>query len=190
MFDIQKKHGYISKSEAEQIKVRHDNICAICGKEMLGKRGNNDGWNIDHIVPQAVFKWCKSDEEGLELMNDERNLLTVHTFCNTIKGEKISTVQELKKMHVDDDFIEAHERYRHKVEPYITKFFELKYKLLKQQNYKCKLCGRSIVVKTSIIRRVDSNSKRYEENACLVCKKCLPVVRKHREKNNGRLRVR
>ena len=189
MSKLDKHDGHIRTTKVRHILEEQNYICTICGDKIDDNRGDKgDCWSVDHIVPQAVFKWSTFDDV-IDIMNDENNLLIVHSKCNTNKGEKIPKVHYTDTLHLSRDVSSRKIAYRKSVEGYIQDFIRLKTEVIEKQNNRCRLCNKLIPsVSTCSLRRIDKSQDMVKSNACVVCLKCSYKVERVRKHNYGILK--
>lgn len=153
-------------STVETLYKLDNGVCPLCGKK-VNKR-NMDSYNIDHIVPQIVFKY--SENNGLNsLCNGYSNLLLVHKTCNVKKGIDFLDINMLyltkqRKKEILENIDSCKE--------YIEKFNSIRKKKLEEQNCKCAICQNEITEEDTILRRLDGSKKRSLENSAAICRYC------------------
>lgn len=141
-------------------------ICPLCGKKVNKK--NLSSYNVDHVVPQIVFKYAK--DTGLnDLCNGYSNLILVHKLCNLKKGIDFLDVNMLylsksRKQSISDNIA--------KCEQYIEDFKTLRKVKVEEQNFKCRLCNCGITESDAVLRRKDCGKERSLQNSFAVCKMC------------------
>ncbi|MBE7004104.1 MAG: hypothetical protein E7425_07445 [Ruminococcaceae bacterium] len=142
-------------------------VCAICGKPITF------GCTIDHVVPQAIYKWHESYLDRTEFtalrkrITSPRNTVRTHRRCNERKEESI--------VHVDGLHVSRTKRAKLRatftaVEPYVQSFLASKEKLLEAQQHRCYICRAPI--ESGVLRRIDDTLPRTWDNACLICHRC------------------
>lgn len=143
-------------------------VCAICGKPITG------GCTIDHVIPQAIYKWNESYLGHAEFaalrrrITSVRNTVKTHRYCNERKEESIIRISSL---HVSRrKRAKLREAYA-AVEPYIEKFLEDKRRLAERQQGRCFIC-RIPLRNGGVLRRIDDTKPRTWDNACLICHRC------------------
>jgi hypothetical protein len=142
-------------------------LCALCGKPITF------GCTIDHVVPQAIYKWHESYLDRAEFValrariTSPRNTVKTHRRCNERKEESIIRVDGL---HVSRTKRAKLRATFTAVEPYIEAFLANKERLLEAQEHRCFLCRAPI--KTGVLRRIDDTLERTWDNACLICHRC------------------
>ncbi len=144
-------------------------LCAICGKPITAN------CTIDHVVPQAIYKWHENYLERAEFLalrnriTSPRNLVKTHRRCNERKEESIVGVESL---HVGETKRAKLSRTFRAVAPYIEAFQVKKRALLDSQDGRCYLC-RVPLKDGGVLRRIDENEARvWEDNACVICHRC------------------
>lgn len=147
-------------------------VCAICGKPITA------GATVDHVIPQAIYKWNESYLEHSEFsdlrrrITSPRNTVKTHRRCNERKEESIVRVDSL---HVSRTKRAKLRATYDAVEPYIQKFLEDKEKLRERQNGRCFICRAPLA--GGVLRRIDDGLDRTWDNACLICHRCNCKVR-------------
>ena len=143
-------------------------ICAVCGLPL------ESNCTIDHVVPQAIYKWNESylDHAAFTALRKQilspRNTVKMHRSCNEKKAEAIIDISSL---HVGRKKRASLRRTREAVAPYIESFLQSKVELLETQRGRCHLC-RIRLSDGGVLRRVDETSARTWDNACLICHVC------------------
>lgn len=166
-------------------------ICAICGKPILS------GCTIDHVVPQAVYKWheCYLDKAEFNdlrrRITSPRNTVKTHRYCNERKEEAIIRVDGLHVSRTKRSKLRATFAA---VEPYIEAFLKRKAELSDQQQGRCYICHAPL--KKGVLRRIDDEQPRTWDNACIICHRCNCKVKSkdvktyRRQRNAARRRAR
>ena len=148
-------------------------ICAICGKPI------SENCTIDHVIPQAVYKWHESYLSRSEFValrrriTSPRNTVRTHRRCNERKEESIIG---LSGLHISRSKRAKLRQTYSAVEPYIQAFLENKGKLLEKQAGMCFICGKPLK-DGGVLRRIDDTAPRVWDNACLICHRCNCRVR-------------
>lgn len=143
-------------------------ICAICGKPITAN------CTIDHVIPQAIYKWHESylSKQEFSLLRKRltsvRNTVHTHRRCNERKEESIIGISSL---HVSRRKRAKLRETYNAVEPYIQAFLGKKEMLLEQQQGRCFLC-RSELTDGGVLRRINDTMGRTWDNACLICHRC------------------
>ena len=163
--DRKKKMGAVIHLKTEQPTTP---ICAICGKPITAN------CTVDHVIPQAIYKWHESYLDKAEFsalrrrLTSARNTVRTHRRCNERKEESIVGIDGL---HVSRrKRAKLRETYR-AVEPYVQAFLEKKEQLAAQQQGRCFLC-RAELRDGGVLRRIDDQLDRTWDNACLICHRC------------------
>ena len=142
-------------------------VCAICGKPIT------NGVTIDHVIPQAIYKWNEKYLDKAEFrelrrrITSPRNTVKTHRHCNEHKEESIIRVDTLHVSRTKRAKLRA--TYT-AVEPYILAFLENKDKLRERQQGRCYVCHAPI--KNGVLRRIDDELERTWDNACIICHRC------------------
>lgn len=142
-------------------------MCAICGKPIT------NGCTIDHVVPQAIYKWnerylARAEFDDLRRrITSPRNTVRTHRRCNERKEESIVSVEGLHVSRAKRAKLRATFTA---VKPYIESFLESKAKLLDAQGQRCYICCAPL--KGGVLRRIDDTLERTWDNACLICHRC------------------
>lgn len=167
--------GSVSNRKIRILRSRNYNKCIYCGKELGEKRSDI---SIEHVIPQAVFKWTAEmlDENELsdlkDLCKSLDNLAVVHYSCNARKSSKIAYSQDIAKFKVDKNIKDIYNNHIAKCKKYIDNYKKLRHKVAERQDFKCAECGKDLVLSESSIRRVDIDKPRTTDNAVVVCLKC------------------
>lgn len=164
-------------------------LCAICGRAIV------DHCTVDHVVPQAIYKWHEQYLGRTEFaalrrrLTSPRNTVRTHRHCNERKEESIVGLAGIAALHVSrTKKAKLRETYR-AVEPYIEAFLANKAALLERQGGRCCLCHTPLKG-SGVLRRVDDTLERTWDNACLLCHRCnsrrvksrdVKTYREHRE---------
>ena len=142
--------------------------CAICGRPIT------KGCTIDHVIPQAIYKWHEQYLNRPEFIalrkriTSPRNTVRTHRNCNERKEESIVRINGL---HVSrTKRAKLHQTYT-AVEPYIEAFLKKKDELREKQHGRCLICGRPLMG-GGVLRRIDEMLERIWDNACLICHRC------------------
>lgn len=144
-------------------------ICALCGKEIRGTYSKN------HCYPRAIHKWLADsldEDEASELkslISGQDNIIYTHTGCSSKKEDFEVNVDTLclpwyKKERVRET--------RVKIRPYAKQYHEMKARIYESQAHKCLQCGCRLTENNGVMRRINTEKPRTEENACLVCHSC------------------
>ena len=206
---LKRKRRNIGITELQQIYDMQRGRCVYCGRNLpRPPKGRGNNWTIEHLVPYAVYKWLEyslpeEDSEKLwHYINDNANTMIACCKCNVHKGALLpdkDTVMSLKYTTA-----EARTRASEIIEllqPYIDEYQHLLWKVLAKKNGKCSRCLKTIR-DDGILRRVNSNDNRVEENATVICNDCSFIVSRgyckhtdrlltrHRKKDDGRKRIR
>ena len=142
-------------------------VCALCGKPITF------GCTIDHVVPQAIYKWHESYLDRAEFValrrriTSPRNTVKTHRRCNERKEESIIGVDGLHVSRAKRAKLRA--TYS-AVEPYVESFLASKEKLREAQQGRCFICRAPI--RSGVLRRIDDTKDRTWDNACLICHRC------------------
>ena len=153
-------------------------ICPLCGKKV--NKLNLSSINVDHVVPQIVFKY--SNNSGLNtLCNGYDNLLLVHKLCNLKKGIDFLDINVLylsknRKKEISSNI--------EKCQEYIQDFNKLREKKVEEQGCLCAICNEKIDSKEAILRRKDCKSERTLENCCAICKSCNKTYSNYKRLNS------
>ena len=153
---------------AQQTAQPEAPICAICGKPITS------GCTIDHVIPQAIYKWNESYLSRSEFaalrrrITSVRNTVKTHRRCNERKEESIIRISTL---HVSRRKRAKLRETYDAVEPYIEKFLENKKQIAEQQQDRCFIC-RIPLKDGGVLRRIDDTQPRTWDNACLICHRC------------------
>jgi hypothetical protein len=143
--------------------------CALCGKRIEGKPSK------DHCHPRAIYKWLEEllDEEAYRevknLVDSQDNIIFTHDSCNK---EKEDFIVDIDKLYLPNHKKQAVANVHSKIRPYQEMYFDLKTRIYNKQSCKCYNCGCEIENNNGVIRRIDCDYPRYEENACIVCHSC------------------
>lgn len=143
-------------------------MCAICGKPI------HSNSTIDHVIPQAIYKWHEQYLERSEFMalrrriTSPRNTVRTHRHCNERKEEAIVSLDDL---HVSRAKRGKLRQTFRDVEPYIEAFLSRKAELLERQQGRCFVC-RAPLGESGVLRRIDDTADRIWDNACLICHRC------------------
>ena len=142
-------------------------LCAICGKPITG------ACTIDHVIPQAIYKWHENYLERPEFLalrrsiTSGRNTVRTHRRCNERKEEAIV---QLEGLHISRNKRAKLRKTYRSLEPYVEAFLAHKAALLKQQEGRCYVCRAPL--ETGVLRRIDDSVGRTWDNACLLCHRC------------------
>ncbi len=159
-------------------------LCAICGKPIVS------GSTVDHVVPQAIYKWnecylARAEFNDLRRrITSPRNTVRTHRYCNERKEESIVSVDSL---HVSRTKRAKLRATFTAVKPYIEGFLENKAKLLDAQEHCCYICHAPL--KNGVLRRIDDTLERTWDNACLICHRCNCKVKSKDVKTYRQLRM-
>lgn len=143
-------------------------ICAICGKAITAN------CTIDHVIPQAIYKWHEHYLSTAEFsalrrrLTSGRNTVRTHRRCNERKEESIIGIAGL---HVSRRKRAKLRETYDAVEPYIRAFLEKKALLSEAQQGRCFLCHTQLR-DGGVLRRIDNTLDRTWDNACLLCHRC------------------
>lgn len=155
-----------------KITKKQNYKCAYCGGSMVTSATRATSHTLEHIVPKAVAKWSNNPNKVFKLLNSNDNLVSVHFSCNESKGSRIFTPNEFDKFCVYKPACENYRSLYMRCAKDINRYTELKSIVMASQLYKCCVCGDSISLNNSVLRRKDNTKKREIENACLVCIGC------------------
>lgn len=141
-------------------------ICPLCGKKVNKK--NLESINVDHIVPQIVFKYANNSRLN-RLCNGYSNLLLVHKACNLKKGIDLLDINVLylskqRKQDISSNIAKCKE--------YIDNFEDIRGKKIAEQKSLCAICSTRLATKDAILRRKDCKTERKLENCFAICKIC------------------
>lgn len=157
---------YSYERMVDKLYTKDKGICALCGNKLNIK--NIGSMNIDHLIPQSVFKYANT--KGLnDLCNSMDNLILVHKNCNIRKGIDFLDVSMLYLSKQRKSEIQEHQK---RCQPYIDKFNHLREEKVEEQGNECAICHKEIEYTSTIIRRLDCSKKRTYENSIGLCKEC------------------
>lgn len=172
----------VSKSKRMRLRTLQNNKCIYCNLELPenGVRTELGETSVEHMVPQAVFKWTQElvdkTEETRRKCNSINNLALAHSKCNMVKNSEIPTEQSIETLNVSEELKDRYKKALSKNKKYIEIYNHLKTELLVTQNYRCGLCGRymknSNKINEMTIRRKDNSLPRTKDNAILICFYC------------------
>ena len=160
------KHVSNSKKIARAKFMRHQ--CILCG-ELIGN--DTQHWSVEHFIPRALAKWCPSDKVDAVVYSDD-NIFIVHKDCNEKKDSLSPTVNTVENFYADEEILSSLRRMCCSIADEISKYNYMKYRVCKDQNHRCYICGRYISVKGSTMRRIDNEFERDITNAMCVCSDC------------------
>lgn len=170
---------HFNKEDYKELFKRQDGICPYCGFQIGGAILPNteiNTYNVDHLVPVAVFKWTVKDYEDFlmkkEIWNRYDNLAVTHIKCNAGKNARIIKPKQFAQDSRCKRICSGYQKFYEEVEPFIEEFLALKERVYERQNHRCYCCNRPINFNTSTVRRLDSNLPRTEDNCILCCNKC------------------
>lgn len=157
--------------------------CPLCGKKII--KLNMNSYNIDHVVPQIVFKYADNNELN-ELCNGYSNLLLVHKTCNVKKGIDFLDINMLyltkqRKKEILENIDSCKE--------YIEKFKGIRRKKIEEQKCKCAICKKKITDEDTILRRIHGNKKRSLENSAAICRSCNRRYSNYKNSNNAYITI-
>ncbi len=173
---IKKRSGYKKRSAVKKppeskppvdAAAPADPVCAICGKPITS------GCTIDHVVPQAIYKWHEEYLDRAEFsdlrrrITSPRNTVKTHRRCNERKEE---TIVRPDGLHVSRTKRAKLRATYTAVEPYIEAFLARKAELSERQQGLCFICRAPL--KGGVLRRIDDTLERTWDNACLICHRC------------------
>jgi hypothetical protein len=144
-------------------------ICALCGKELEEKPSN------DHFYPRAICKWMEpllSPKKFRWLKNliyNPENIIYTHDSCNK---EKEDFKVEVSDLYLPEGKKQALRRIGKSIAPYAKQYAAIKAEVYQRQGPKCYCCGEPLPLSRAVMRRIDSERPRVQENACLVCHIC------------------
>lgn len=152
--------------------TQKNTYCYVCGRRVFEGSGT-----LDHIIPQAVFKWrdCYPEalpEEFMSLRDTGANTAVVHSACNTSKGSCIYDPRHFRSMRVTKMQAQAYQGLYDKLFNAINAYLELKQDIVWEQDCSCYVCGSYVSELTGVLRRIDRNSERSKDNACVICQDC------------------
>lgn len=152
-------------------------ICPLCGKKV--NRLNVDSINIDHIVPQIVFKYAHNTKLN-NLCNGYANLILVHKTCNVKKGIDFL---DADKLYLNKHRKEAIKKNIEDCKEYIDNFNKLRNEKVKNQGERCAICQAPIKSKDAILRRLDCSKMRSYENSAAICSLCNQNYSRYKNRN-------
>lgn len=150
--------------------------CYICGRRVFDGSGT-----LEHLIPQAVFKWqeCYPEalsEEDMQLRDTIANTAIAHYDCNSRKGSMIYEPRQFKKLAVTIAQAQDYQNLFNKLSNAISAYQELKQDVMWEQNCGCYICGMNVTERSGVLRRIDVQCERSRDNACVVCHKCCAKV--------------
>lgn len=192
-----KKRRNIGITELTSIHERQGKCCIYCGREIDISKGRGRKWTIEHIIPYTIYKWSEyilSDELRCELwhvINDNANCAITCKKCNTRKGARIPDVQfvarnEYIPQEVKDRFVEIYDSCDSAFKSYES----LIKRLYGKQLGRCSRCKKFMDFDDCIVRRIDDNKVRVEDNATLLCSDCSEIASRYSIRVNGKLILR
>lgn len=172
----------INRGMRNKLRERTNNTCIYCGMDLipeeLDKLNKRKVCNVEHLVPQAVYKWTEEsvDTEEINQMRENcssmGNLAIVHTKCNTYKNSEILNIEEVDKLKCSEELKKTYRKTVKINEKYIKKYKEIVNCVLALQNNKCYGCRKHINVEQATLRRIDNKKKRTIKNSIALCGKC------------------
>lgn len=83
-YDLRRNYG-ISMDDYDKMSVAQGHRCAICNSQEMGKNKSRFSVDHDHITGRIRALLCNKCNQGIELMNDDPELLEkaakyIHTF--------------------------------------------------------------------------------------------------------------
>lgn len=149
--------------------------CSICGKLVPFSETN-----VDHIIPQAIFKWTAAymtDEEVekyAEICRSPFNKTLTCCNCNFDKASSLDIPE-----YISDEQKEFVRTSLVQMEDLLFKYQKLLRSVLRKYNYKCLICGKTIGMKNVSLRRANEHGPRIIDNAISVCfdKKCQTIYK-------------
>lgn len=172
----------ITKGMRDKLREKTGNKCIYCGLELLpeslDKLNKRKVCNVEHFVPQAVYKWTAglfSDEEVNKMREkciDINNLVIVHYECNRRKNSEIPDINTIKQLKCSEELMKEYEETLRNNEKYIEKYKEVVKDILKNQDNKCKKCKRYLTVEKATLRRLNNKIDRSYINGVAMCNRC------------------
>lgn len=159
----------------KELLKRNYNRCILCGKTIYDTRRSSA--TIEHIIPLSIYKWTSyvknySEDPLLRVYNGDDNIAIVHSECNSRKGNRILSNEEIRSLYTSEEHKQSIIAIKTELQPYINKYIDLYNKLLARQSNICYKCGSYINRNKSVIRRIDPNQPRSFKNGCLLCNRC------------------
>lgn len=160
------------KSISRVLDAHPDTTCIFCGEEI---DLDSKDYNVEHILPQALYKWAGNGDKDSTLYNaincSLTNVALVHKSCNRAKGYRIINPDEFSSLCTNAQWVKDYTSLYKSVKSDIEKFEALKAIVQKRQRHKCFLCHR-FVGGYMTLRRKDDSKPRTLSNAILVCDSC------------------
>ncbi len=144
-------------------------ICVICGKRLSA---DENTWSVDHFIPRAIYKWIKDDEEARSIIESEKNIFVVHSYCNFAKDSSLPTNRNIDSMHAPESVKNSVRELYRRTEESVNKYRAIKQSTIDSQGRKCAMCGKKLELNDATLRRIDNKRGRNRENAMCLCDEC------------------
>lgn len=170
--------GY-SLHKKEQILQKTGGKCILCGQKVILNKTSN----IEHYIPQAIYKWVKHQNLKQQLESLE-NLFIVHKRCNIKKDSRLPTQKNISVLRVHHNIKEQLRILYKTVQESVNVYTSIKQSTWEIQKRLCYFCDKPITIHQATLRRRDNAQTRRKENAICVCSKCNIQAKSSKDKAN------
>lgn len=168
-----------SLHKKEQILRKTRGKCILCGQRVA----LDDNSNIEHYIPQAIYKWVEHPELRQQLESLD-NLFIVHKKCNRKKDSRLPTQKNISTLRVHHEIKEQLRALYQAVIDSVNAYKSIKQSAWEAQKRECYFCEKPITIHQATLRRENNDLPRQRDNAICVCAQCNIKAGNKRDKAN------